>query len=105
MGVYQYGQNTSTGTFCGVENEDFVEPDTVRLNFLRKIYLTKIFINTTKSLTKKIQLFTYRRHHFNDFPEGIQDEQWLRTWLQATDENRLDDDLVENLAATYESFM
>ena len=41
MGVYQYGQNTSTGTFCGVENEDFVEPDTVRLNFLRKIYLTK----------------------------------------------------------------
>ena len=29
VSVYQYGKNSNLGLFCGVENEDFVEPDTV----------------------------------------------------------------------------
>ena len=32
LAVYQYGKNTCTGTFCGVEDEPFVEPDTVSFN-------------------------------------------------------------------------
>ena len=50
-------------------------------------------------------MIRYRRRHFDDYPEGVTDEQWLQTWLATTDENRLDENLVDNLVGTYESFL
>ena len=30
---YEYGKNTNMGTFCGVEDEEYIEPETVCVTF------------------------------------------------------------------------
>lgn len=31
---YEYGKNTNMGTFCGVEDEEYIEPETVCVTFI-----------------------------------------------------------------------
>ena len=51
------------------------------------------------------KLELYRRRNFDDYPAGIVDENWLQTWIYPNEDNRIDNDLIENLSAAYESFV